>query len=537
MFHSHLTKSYIKNLILVSLIIFSVVATSAQPVVADPSVNAISFGIDDQTDDRDGDSKYSQFDLAISADTRVGGLLDDSDPYVKIYINGDEYKRIDDVQSNRFENLYVSFSRNELSDLETGELNVKVEIWDNDFGPDNLEVTHSETTWFDFEPGEKDYTKKQRALIGINSFEESYKNVGSYLNVDKLQNDQIKYTSNAFEALIPLSENDVRDGAAIELLKEYGSEAAGEAVDVIITVPDVATNVDNSLKTGRRANTLIKTDTQVRNKFHRNLNQLQSSTSSISTDPTNVDDETLRERKEQIRETYNSLRAYRAATKNTYDEGLQNYLPESQLGEFIEEWYTADRESLRKVEGHFNQLEEFLITDYYYTQRALNPNQQGTSLKVATTGRVPSFPRAQIISYNIPDKLRVNQQATISVTTKTNYAKTPSQTITVGIPDDDHVNNVDISKNTISKPSYETVFDSNSELWGGYGESKQNVPYIVAETAGKMKKGEENTLEITFTPSSTGELRFWFKSIAWTNTGNEGGLSPYPREQIGRAHV
>jgi hypothetical protein len=223
-----------------------------------------------------------------------------------------------------------------------------------------------------------------------------------------------------------------------------------------------------------------------------------------------VSDETLRERQKNIRQTYNALKQYRFAVRHSYDNN-QKYYPE-----FIIELYGADQSSLQKVQGHFTQLEQLLITDYYYTQRALNPNQRAKNLAVVTTPRNPSFPEAKITDYDIPRTVTVGERATASVTVKTQNAQTPSQTITVGLPDDENVksNSIEIVKNTIDNPSYQRVYSANAELFGGYGEEKRKVPYPVIETAGKMEGGSTHTLTLSFVPKTTGEIRLWFKSIA-----------------------
>jgi hypothetical protein len=476
-------------------------------------------------DDRDGDGKYSQFRVGVTADTNVGGFGDISDPFFRIYVNGRLIRTVD-VASDA--NFYREFelSRAELADLESGTPRITVELLDDDAFGNTLEYKSDHTPAIEFEPSGQDYSAKKRALIGMNSITGSYADANEYLNVDTLQSDQINYVENAFEALLPLSRDDIEQEAAITLLEQISS-AAANAIDTILTTPTVLDNVDKSLDAGKQANALQNTDRTTRSEFHRHLNDLASQ--DVSTDPAQMSDAELRDRKETLEDAYESTKAYRASVRKTWDTGaLREYAPD-----WMVDLYGADRATLKKLQAHFTQLEELLIADYYYTQQALNPdsNVQPQNLTTVTTWREPSYPTANIVEYDTPDTVNVGETATASVTVKTENNDTPSQTITIGLPDDDSVKNVRIAENSIENPSYSKVYPAGSDLWTGYGDSEEQIPYTVVETAGPMSAGSTHTIEIRFEPTSPGSVRLWAKSVAWTDSDASGGLSPYPRRE------
>jgi hypothetical protein len=510
--------------ILASVLVVSSLAIAGLPVAAAAGevsdIDVYASG----DDDRDGDGKYSRFEIGVTADTRVSdGFTDASDPFLKIYVN-DQLMRTTDVSSEAGFYQEFEFSRAELAAFDSGTPSVTVELWDDDLIGNTLESKFGHTPAIEFEPRGEDYSDKKRALIGISSITGSYEDAGEYLNVDTLQSEQIGFVTDAFEALLPLSPEDVRDAAAISLLEQLSS-AAADAVDTAITAPAVINNVGKSLEAGKQANALQNTDVSTRSEFHRHLNDLAAQ--DVSTNPNEMSEAELRERKATLEEAYESTTAYRASVRQTWDTGaLRDNVPW-----WMAELYGADQETLTKIQGQFMQLEQLLITDYYYTQKALNPdsNIQPQNLTTATTPRKPSYPTANIVTYDTPETVTVGETASVSVTVETKNSGTPSQTITIGLPDDDSVKNVRVTENTIEEASYSTVYPAGSELWTGYGDSKEQIPYTVVETAGPMSAGSTHTFEIQFEPTTADSIRVWSKSIAWTDDSASGGLSPYPR--------
>jgi hypothetical protein len=504
------------------LLIFSLIVSGVPVVAAAGEVSEINVYTSDD-DDRDNDEKYSKFRVGVSANTQVGGFADASDPFLKIYING-QLIRTTDV--NSVANFYreFDFSREELSHLDSGTPRIRIELWDDNIVGNDLEHTSEHTPEIEFEPAEEDRSDKKRALIGISSITDSYDDASEDLNVDALRSRQVNSITDAFEALLPLSIEEARDAAAISLL-EQASSLAANAIDNAITVPTVINNVERSLEVGKQVNALQNTDRTTRSEFHRNLNELASQ--DVPTDPDEMSEAELRNRKDTLEDAYKATKEYRASVRRTWDTGaLRGHVPS-----WMVELYGADQEALTKIQGQFTQLEQLLIVDYYYTQKALNPdsNVQLQNLTTVTTWREPSYPTAKIVDSDIPDEITVGETATASVTVKTKNNDTPSQTITIGLPDDDSLTNVRILQNGIKDPSYSTVYSAQSDLWTGYGDSQKQVPYTVVETAGPMSEGSTHTFEIQFRPTSAGSVRLWLKSVAWTGTDTSGGLSPYPR--------
>lgn len=517
-------KDGIKAIFLVSLLVVSLVSGSGIAVATDGQIQDAAV-INEF--DRDGDGKYSAFDLLIASDTHVGGGFDASKPYYRIYINGqlvevtDTISEIGDVTRSEY-----YFSQEELSDFESGNLQIRIELWDEDPFNNNKvdEFTFSPSN--EFEPQSQDYSKKKQALIGISSVSPAYDTVDKQLDEEYLRQQQQGDVLNAFKQLLVLDRSDVRDQVAIALL-DIVSAAAANAVDSAITAPAVVQDVGSSFEVGARANTIQKVDRSSQYNFHTNLDALNQNTNDISTDPNQVKDSTLEQRLKLIRKVYEYSVDYRHGIRDSYD----NYHKEFEL---VRETpllnkVVADEKSLRQVEGQLTQLQQLLITDYYYTQLALRPNQTPTNLTTEVSYRTPEYPQAEIVDYDIPEEATVGTPTTVSVTVKTKHSSTPSQTITTGFPDDNMVRNIHISDSDLKQASSEKVYPAGSELWTSYGEEEQEVPYDVAETAGSMSEGSTHTVDITFTPTTDGTIRLWFKSIAWTDTGTSGGLNPDPQ--------
>lgn len=492
-------------------------ASVGTAAAADAAINDVSIT---DTYDRDGDGKYSAFTVSIDADTRVGGFT--PSPYFKIYVN-DQLVRTTDTasvtQSGEFE---YSFSQEALADFSTGEPKIRVELWDSQTFGDEWHSTYSHTPAGEFEPASEDFSPEKRALLGINSLEEPYTAAGQQLDVTYLQQEQISYVFNAFEALLPTTSEEVSIETVTSIL-EAKTPVPASWVGSLLAVPPVVDNVDSSLDAGTQANTLTKTEYGTRSDFHLYLDDLQQKTENTGTDPSTVSDAELQNRLDTIEKVYEHSREYESEVRNTYTDN-QQYMPD-----YILALYGADQESLKQVEGQFTQLEQNLIADYYYTQLALNPNQQPQNLTTVVGYQEPSYPEAKITGYDIPETATAGEPTTVSVTVKTENADTPSQTVTTGFPDSSKVRDVEISDNGLPDPSYQNVYDSGSQLWSDYGDEQRTIDYPVAETASSISAGNTHTVEITFVPTETGTVRLWFKSIAWTETGASGSLVPDPR--------
>lgn len=472
--------------------------------------------------DRDDDGKYSSFALDIFADTRVGEFGDfETNPYFKVYVNGKLIKRTEVVSVDRDGQFSVQLKRENLDELEAGEADIKVELWEGDPVSDDHYDTWEREEVASFEPSDQDYTVRERGIIGIRELGPSYDAASKRLSYEYLSDRQATLAMDAFGALLPAtSEREAQLELAITALDDIAGTAAGGIGMSLLSVPSVAVNVKASLDAGKLANTLAKTDYATRSNFHLYLDSLRQNTQKIQNNPDDLDG-ALEDRLSTIREVYQKSRTYESEVRHSYTDN-QKFYPDIMV-----DLVGADQNSFNTIRGNFNQLQQTLITDYYFTQLARYPNQTPDNLTTVVSYREPTYPEAKVTDISTPDSLRVGEAATVSMTVQTKYADTPSQTLSVAFPDDRKVSDVSISDHDLGNPSYAEVFPSGSELWTKYGEEQKTVGYPVAEAANRMSEGDTHTIDVTFTPTETGEISIWAKSVAWADN-SQGSLSPDP---------
>jgi len=475
--------------------------------------------------DADQDGKHSDFSVVVRADTRLGEIGDfNTDPYFKVFVN-DQLMRSTDVSIKPDGQFSFTFTRQELADFEAGQLDVRVELWEGDpVSDDHYDTWDLSSEAIPFEPKGEDLTIRERGLLGIENLEESYDSASQRLSKEYWSDLQKEYVANAFGGLLPTDTRAASLETAVTALDQVAASSAGSIGLSLLAVPTVAINVKGSLETGKVANTLVNTDYGTRSSFHLYLNDLKQNTRKIVDDPGNSQ-EALEKRLSKIKTVYRQSIKYESEVENTYQDN-QRYYPE-----ILVDLFGADKKSLNAVRGYFDQLQQTLIADYYFTQLALAPHQTPQNLTSAVTALEPEYPDAKITDVSVDGPLRVGETATVSMTVETLYESTPVQTLNLGFPDEDGVSDITIKSHDISNPSYAKVYDSGSELWKGYGETQTNVDYPVVEAAGGFSAGSSHTITVSFTPTQKGELRIWAKSIAWNSS--QGTMNPDPGWQQG----
>lgn len=511
------------QVVIVVLLLLTVGPISAVGTVSAAKGGTISdvyvFGMTDA----DGDGKYSSMDIDIFADTRVGQFGDlSTNPYFKIYVN-DQLVRTTTVVATEETGIFeYSLSKEELAGLSAGQADVRVELWEGDSATsdDYFATWDPSEEDISFEPESKDYTIRDRGLKGIRKLDGSYDAASKRLSYDYLADKQLDYALSAFGALVPTSDREAELEIAITAIDDVAGTSAGSIGTTLLAAPQVGVNVGASLQAGKLANTLSKTDYSTRSNFHLYLDKLKQNTQSVvdSSDPS---DSTLEERLSTIKTVYKKSIKYQSEVRNTYTDNQQYHF------DIIVDLWGADRESYETVKGNFEQLQQSLIADYYFTQLALHPNQTPTNLTSKVGYTEPEYPDADITDVSYPDTVRVGETVTVTMTAETKYAETPSQTFTIGFPDDGRVSDVSIDSHTLPDASYAKVFDSGSQLWGGYGEAEKTVGYPVVEAADRLSSGSSHSITVTFTPTESGDVRLWAKSIAWADN-SQGSLNPDP---------
>jgi len=510
---------FLTVLILVSMVGMSTTITGS--AVAEPesdetptTADSISEMYVTNTVDDDGDSYYSDFDLLVFADGDLDTpITRTTDPYLAVIIDGEEIKS-KDIRTE-YDGYSISLEESTLeSHLDRGWISIEVELRNSQIGSDEVYDTTSES--LRYEPPSEDITTRDRGLVGIESLDGSYAQSGDYLDRDYWASAQIGSVEDSFEALfptVPEDRSEAQKEAAIELLDEYATEGL---VDDLTTAPTVIDSVGDSLEQGKIANTLGKSSSATRSNFHNNHDDLERNTDDIisSSDPS---DEQLETRLDLIEDAYEQSIEYEAEVGNSLTDN-QEFFPDLII------WlYGADEDSYNTVQGYFKQYRESLRADYYYTQLARYPGQTPDALDDRANDDQPSYPTAEITSFSVPDEVTVGEPVTVSMTATTEEKDTPSQTMTLSFPDDDAIDDLTISNSELS----DTQHYRDDRLWTGYGEEQQTISYSVVEGVESMDEGETNTLETTFVPTESGEIRIQAKSIAWASN-EQGTMNPDP---------
>lgn len=465
--------------------------------------------------DNDDDDRYSNFDVEVYADGDIDtSFLRSPDPYLVVLADGSTLvtKDIPTESNNYIINIQKSWLE---STLDGDWVTMTVELRDRRLGAED-EIYDSRSRSIRYETPSNDLTTRDRGLIGIESLQQPYKQTSDQLSRDYWASAQAGSVEDSFEAMfptVPEGRTEAQKDAAIALLDE---KVTGGLAGDLTTIPAVADSVGNSLEEGKIANTLGKASSSTESNFYTSLGQLEDNTDSIATS-SSPSDAKLETRLDLIEKTYERSIAYESEVRNSLTD-RQDFFPE-----LIIELFGADEDSFNTVQGYFEQHQQSLRADYYYTQLALNPNRAPEPLDKNADGDTPTYPTAEVTSFAVPNKATVGEPVTVSMTATTVNKDTPSQTITLSFPDDDRIEDVSISQSGLS----DVQRYQNDQLFTVYGEQQETIRYPVVEAVGTMDEGETNTLEVTFTPTQTGEISIQAKSIAWASN-ERGTLNPDP---------
>ena len=465
--------------------------------------------------DNDDDDRYSNFDVEVYADGDIDtSFLRSPDPYLVVLADGSTLvsKDIPTESNNYMINIQESWLE---STLDGDWVTMTVELRDRRLGAED-EIYDSRSRSIRYETASNDLTTRDRGLIGIESLQQPYKQTSDQLSRDYWASAQAGSVEDSFEAMfptVPEGRTEAQKDAAIALLDE---KVTGGLAGDLTTIPAVATSVGNSLEEGKIANTLEKASSSTESNFQNSLGHLEDNTDSIATS-SNPSDTKLETRLDIIEKTYERSIVYESEVRNSLTDRQEFF------AELIIDLFGADEDSFDTVQGYFEQHQQSLRADYYYTQLALNPNRAPEPLDKNADGDTPTYPTAEVTSFAVPNKATVGEPVTVSMTATTVNKDTPSQTITLSFPDDDRIEDVSISQSGLS----DVQRYQNDQLFTEYGEQQETIRYPVVEAVGTMDEGETNTLEVTFTPTQTGEISIQAKSIAWASN-EQGTLNPDP---------
>jgi outer membrane protein assembly factor BamB len=209
----------------------------------------------------------------------------------------------------------------------------------------------------------------------------------------------------------------------------------------------------------------------------------------------------MSEREKILRDLYNTERSYRNNVKSNVDENLPYIEP------------TEKDYDLFKSE--FEELENHLKADYYWTQIYLNPDADSyTNLTEASNEPPLLSPNPSITSVSYPDSVKIGNKANITVKVKNNGIDAPLQSIAASFPAVKSAQNISLKKTQFSNQSYGQVYAPGMEVGSSYGHDNTTLSYPLVEIGGEWKSDKTKSMTVQLTPQQPGEFPIYVKSIA-----------------------
>jgi PKD repeat protein len=468
------------------------------------------------TADYDGDGYYSNFDLAVNANTKGSGGYDDgyngADPYFEVWIDGQLVKTTSNVARREGE-FSIALSRSTLEEFdEQSSLSIEVRLLDEDTFSDDL--MGSLTTTVAHEP----VPESQLALESLRKYDQVYENFRTKrLSEEYWEQEQIDQVLYSIEAILPISPEDVSQDVLASKIP------AGSLATDLFTVVEVGVATGTSLAAGKRfmlLNELNTNDDGDYEEFKQTLEQLEQNTKNIKSASSGSErDQYLKERLTLLETAYKQANDNQNNLRAAFSSQRQQ---DSYLPDLLQPIYGVQEKHYDALNGEFIKTEQALRADYVYTQTALE--RSGTRKLQNEVGYTPPDYPNPTVTVSAPNTAVVGEPTTISITVENTGGRAVVQTAALSFPDAD-ASQLSISQSGVSNPNYAAVFGAGESLGHEYGaESSIEATYPLAETGVPLDGGDSFTMKVKVVPEQTGEFRIYAKSVA-----SNGGWFAYPK--------
>jgi hypothetical protein len=203
----------------------------------------------DSEADQDGDGYPSIFDVRVAADTNLNTpIYRTTDPYFDVYVGG-THVASREVPDDDVWTIEIETSTLGSANLTRGSHTVRVELRNKIVGGSTLYDRTSFTVRY--EPTDEDLTRRQRAVVGIESVGSTFDDAGNHLSTDYWLETQTAHLQDSFDAMFPSVPEDRTEAqyrAAETLIEET---APAGYLGTLTTVPTVVGSVAGTMAAGK----------------------------------------------------------------------------------------------------------------------------------------------------------------------------------------------------------------------------------------------------------------------------------------------